>query len=377
MTGQQRIDAAFSHTESDKVPFDFCGHLISGIHTKAYSGLRAGLGLPQREPRIFHRRQQAVLPDDDILTLTGVDTRPIVSGSHRLVEWTDDEADYYRDELGVEWRKPRPDGLYYELYRSPFAGETGMAVARQSIWPDWSEPFRSIGLPETATRAKAGGYCPILDLPVGLEVQDGCFFTRGYLDFFMDIAADEESACYLLDRQLNMQLSWWEAALQRLPDIQVVRIGDDLGDQRTTLMAPDLYRRIIKPRHAKLFAAIKRTAPAVQILFHCDGAIRDLLPDLIEIGIDGLNPVQYTLPGMDLVNLKRDFGSALTFWGGALDTQDALPHGTPAQIRDTVRRNIEILAPGGGFVCCQTHIIQSDVPIPNLLAYFEAVAEYR
>ena len=113
------------------------------------------------------------------------------------------------------------------------------------------------------------------------------------------------------------------------------------------------------------------------ILFHCDGAIRELIPDLIEAGIDGLNPIQYTLPGMRASELKRDFGKDLTFWGGALDTQSILPHGTPAEIKDAVKRNIDILAPGGGFVCCQTHIIQSDVPTENMLAYFEAVADYR
>jgi uroporphyrinogen decarboxylase len=154
-------------------------------------------------------------------------------------------------------------------------------------------------------------------------------------------------------------------------------ISDDLGDQRSTLVSPDLYRSLIKPRHAALFAAIKKIRPDVRIVFHCDGAIRELIPDLIEIGVDALNPVQYGLPGMDAAGLKRDFGKDLTFWGGALDTQTVLPKGTPAEIRDEVRRNIEILAPGGGFVACQTHIIQHDVPTENLVAYLEAVQEYR
>lgn len=377
MNGRERIEAAFSHTESDRVPFDFCGHLISGIHKNAYVRLRDGLGLPPVEPNVFHKRQQTVMPDEDILLHLGVDTRSIVSSSHRHVCWEDSGDEYYRDELGVEWRKRKDGGLYFELSKSPFAGDDGMEKARNASFPDWSETFRTEGLEARSAEATAGGLSQILDLPVGLEVQDGCFFTRGYMDFYMDAASDEEAAGYLLDKQLEMQTAWWTSALRRLPYVKVVRIGDDLGDQRTTLMAPELYRRLVKPRHAKLFAAIKASAPDVHILFHCDGAIRDLLPDLIEIGIDGLNPVQYTLPGMDALSLKRDFGASLVFWGGALDTQEDLPNGTPGKIRDIVKRNIDILAPNGGFVCCQTHIIQSDVPLENLLAYFAAVKDFR
>ncbi len=377
MTGEERIDAAFAHRESDGVPFDFCGHLISGIHKNAYVRLRKGLGLPQTEPNVFHKRQQTVLPDEDILEFLGVDTRAIVSSSHRHVCWEDAGDEYYRDELDVEWRKRKDGGLYFELAKSPFAGDDGMEKAKKARFPDWSEPYRTEGLPERCAVAKAGGYSQVLDLPVGLEVQDGCFFTRGYMDFYMDAAADEESAAYLLDKQLEMQLAWWTSALPRLPGIKVIRIGDDLGDQRTTLMSPELYRSLVKPRHARLFAAIKAIAPQVHILFHCDGAIRDLLPDLIEVGIDGLNPVQYTLPGMEAAGLKKDFGADLTFWGGTLDTQEDLPNGKPGSIRDKVKRNMDILSPGGGFVCCQTHIMQSDVPLENLLAYFEAVRDFR
>jgi uroporphyrinogen decarboxylase len=193
----------------------------------------------------------------------------------------------------------------------------------------------------------------------------------------MDLASDEESAGYLMDRQLDMQVAWWLSALDRLPGIRVIRVGDDLGDQRSTLIAPDQYRRLIKPRHKKLFSAIKSAFPGVSILLHSDGAIRELIPDLIEIGVDGLNPVQYTLPGMNAAELKKAYGKDLAFWGGAIDTQTVLPNGNPESIRDTVRRNMDILSPGGGFVCCQTHIIQSDVPTENIVAYLEAVSEFR
>ena len=375
VSGKDPVTAAFAHRESDRIPFDFCGHLISGIHRHAYARLREGLGLPTIETPAFFRRQQTVMPHDDILQMLDVDTRSVAYHQDRIECWEDGIYDYYRDEFGVEWRKNKTRGLYFDLAKSPFAGDDGMDVAREASTPDWSDPTRSEKL--IAVSSKAGSFCQILDLPMGLEVQDGCLFARSYMDFFMDLAADEESAEYLLDRQCEMQIAWWISALKRLPGISVIRTGDDLGDQRSTLISPDQYRRLIKPRHVKLFSAIKSAFPEIMILFHCDGAIRELIPDLIEAGIDGLNPIQYTLPGMRASELKRDFGKDLTFWGGALDTQSILPHGTPAEIKDAVKRNIDILAPGGGFVCCQTHIIQSDVPTENMLAYFEAVADYR
>ena len=111
------------------------------------------------------------------------------------------------------------------------------------------------------------------------------------------------------------------------------------------------------------------------LFFHCCGAIRDIIPDLIEVGVDALNPVQVAAAGMDSAGLKRDFGDALSFWGGGVDTQRVLPLGTPAEVRDEVRRRIDDLAPGGGFVFAAVHNIQGDVPPENILAMRQAVAE--
>lgn len=375
MSGKERVEAAFAHRESDRIPFDFGGHLISGIHKDAYSRLRAAVGLPAVDTPVFFRRQQTILPHEDFLRRFDVDTRCVAYTPTHLECWEDAGHDHYRDEFGVEWRKSKAGGLYFDLVKSPFAGDDGMDLAREAPTPDWSEPSRTDALVDMS--ARAGSSCQVLDLPMGLEIQDGCLFARGYMDFLMDVAADEESAEYLLDRQCEMQTAWWLSALRRLPGISVIRTGDDLGNQRSTLMSPDQYRQLVKPRHAKLFAAVKKAFPHVSILLHCDGAIRELIPDLIEIGVDGLNPIQYTLPEMSAVELKRDFGKELTFWGGALDTQSILPFGRPEEIRDAVKRNLDTLAPGGGFVCCQTHIIQSDVPTENMVAYFEAVSEFR
>ncbi|MEX1334827.1 MAG: uroporphyrinogen decarboxylase family protein, partial [Candidatus Limnocylindrales bacterium] len=149
---------------------------------------------------------------------------------------------------------------------------------------------------------------------------------------------------------------------------------DDYGSQQASLIAPDLWRRMIKPRIAELYAFIHERSSA-KVFLHSDGAIRTLIPDLIEAGVDALNPVQFTAEGMDLVELKRDFGREISFWGAGVDTQKVLPRGTPQEVREQVLRNVETLMPGGGYVFATVHNIQADVPPENIVAMVEALRE--
>jgi len=158
--------------------------------------------------------------------------------------------------------------------------------------------------------------------------------------------------------------------------VDVVIEADDMAGQGRLLFSPNTYREFVKPRHTRLFSAIKRRAPNVKILFHSCGAVRPLIGDLIEAGVDILNPVQKSAAGMDLLELKREFGNDIVFWGGGVDTQYALPRGTPAEVRADVRRTVEALAPGGGFVFATIHNAQADVPPQNFMAMWEALQEY-
>lgn len=192
----------------------------------------------------------------------------------------------------------------------------------------------------------------------------------------MMLALDPKAAEYIMDRQLEQQLAWWTQAFQSIPDLSLIRIGDDLGAQDSMLISPEMYRNLVLPRHKKLFAGIKTASRGrAKIIMHSDGAILPVIPDLIEAGIDCLNPVQYTVPGIDPVLLKKEFGKDITFWGGGIDTQSILPNASPSQVKEEVRRQIDILAPGGGFIFSQVHIIQKDVPPENIVAMFEAVRE--
>lgn len=141
------------------------------------------------------------------------------------------------------------------------------------------------------------------------------------------------------------------------------------------MISPGIYRRFIKPRHARLFSFIKELAP-VKVFFHSCGAIRPLIADLIESGIDILNPVQKSATGMDLVELKKEFGKDLVFWGGGVDTQRIYSSGTPEQVCEDVRRNIEELAPGGGFVFATIHNTQPNVPSENFMAMWDTLQRY-
>jgi uroporphyrinogen decarboxylase len=182
----------------------------------------------------------------------------------------------------------------------------------------------------------------------------------------------------LLDRILEFQMRLWERTLEVVGEnVDICLHSEDLGAQNGPIMSPELYRKFLKPRQTKLFSHIKKSAKNdVKVLLHSCGSIRKLIPDLIETGIDALNPIQVNATGMDTKELKKEYGKDLCFWGGGVDTQEILPHGSPKEVRDEVKRRIDDLAPGGGFVFAAVHNIQPDVPPENLWAMWEASQEY-
>ena len=173
-------------------------------------------------------------------------------------------------------------------------------------------------------------------------------------------------------------MRYWERALALVgPNVMMVSEADDLASQDRCLVSRELYLKLIKPRHTRLFSFIKKEAQVpVRIFYHSCGAVAPLIPDLIESGIDILNPVQVSAAGMDTARLKKEFGKDLTFYGGGVDTQQVLPRGTPQQVRDEVKRRIDDLAPGGGFIFNTVHNIQADVPPQNIVAMWETLQEH-
>jgi uroporphyrinogen decarboxylase len=196
-------------------------------------------------------------------------------------------------------------------------------------------------------------------------------------NFLMMLAAEPSRAHEFLDRLVEVHMANLEKFLSAVgPYIDIIVFGDDLGMQTGPQISPRAYRELFKPRHALMWNRAKELAD-VKVMLHCCGGVRELLPDLIDAGLDAINPVQISCRGMDAAALKRDFGRDMVFWGGGADTQSVLPHGTPAQVAEHVRRQLAIWKPGGGFVFQQVHNIMANVPPENIVAMFDTVREIR
>jgi uroporphyrinogen decarboxylase len=261
------------------------------------------------------------------------------------------------------------------MYHHPLASASSLAELRGYAFPDPEDSQRFATLREQAEAAAVLGKAVVLAGPCA-GISEVYSWLRGYESYYVDLAANPDFVEYMLDRLVAFKCAYWERALAEVGDlVDVVIEADDLAGQETLLLSPRTYRRLIKPRHSRLFSFIKDQAP-VKVFFHTCGAVRSLIGDFIEAGIDILNPVQVSAAGMDLRELKREFGRDVVFWGGGVDTQGVLGSGTPGEVREDVRRNIDALAPGGGFVFAAVHDIQANVPPENIVAMWQAWKDF-
>jgi uroporphyrinogen decarboxylase len=380
MTSRDRLITTLDHREPDRVPFDLGTTFVTGITKRAYRSLLEALGETDRpEPPLFDPVQQLVVPDQDLLDRLGVDTTALarhLPGRPPLNERADESYLMFDDAWGISWRMPRDSGLYYDMFRHPLAGKS-LADARAYPWPD---PVRNLDrravrdlarcLHETTDKA-------IIAPGFGSGIMELTLWLQGFDQGYMNLLADKALTCYLLDRITDLKMAYAEQMLEAAGDYcQVFYGGDDVGHQTCPAIRPELLRELLLPRYKRYHEFIKLKAPHIKVFFHTCGAVYPLLPMLIESGIDILNPVQVSAAGMDdTARLKREFGRELTFWGG-IDTQHIMPHGTPEEVRAEVRRRIEDLAPGGGYVLNTVHNIQADVPGRNVLAMVEALREF-
>ena len=380
-TSRSRVAAALNHREADRVPYDLGGTILTGINQHAYRRLRAHLGLPEVPIEIEDKHQQLALVHEDVKARLLVDVWGLNPGGvpgATPPPWT--EAGYHKmiDEWGIEWWMPVEGGFYFDMRRHPLAHIDTIAGLKQFHFPDPLHPARFEGLAARADELmnhRQVAYVLGRNAPGIWEI---ALWMRGFENFYCDMVERPDFAEALMDIICEIKMKYWARALELLgPNVMIISEADDLASQDRLLCSPAMYRRFIKPRHTKLFAYIRQQAKVpVKIFYHSCGAVLPLLPDLIESGIDILNPVQVSAAGMDSKELKRRFGHDLTFYGGGVDTQQVLPHGTPQQVRDEVKRRIDDFAPGGGFIFNTVHNIQADVPPENIVAMWEAVREY-
>jgi len=378
MNSRERFIQTVQHKEPDRVPLDIGGTGVSQIHATAYTNLRRFLNLPERPANITFIPEQLACFENDIAERLETDfafVMPQPPSSYELIY--KDLGDYtaYYDEWKIGWKKPKKGGFYYDMYEHPLATAETLEDFKAYQFPDPLDDQRYQTLRLEIESAIARGKVVVLAGP-GSGILEIYSWLRGYEQFYTDLALNHNFIAYMLDRLVEFKQAYWKRTLKEFGNlVSVVCEHDDLAGQRALLFSPDSYRSLLKPRQKKLFHFIKDQAP-VKLFFHSDGAVRPLIWDFVEAGIDILNPVQFTATDMDSKELKKEFGRDLVFWGGGVDTQGVLGSGTPQEVREDVKRNIEALAPGGGFIFATIHDIQADVPPENIMAMWQAWKEF-
>ena len=369
MNSRERLTAALSHKEPDRVPVDL-GGLATTIELEAYKSLVRHLKIDV-PPTCF--RQFHVAPDESVLQLFGVDTRYVRPGPADK-RYETGSADRVIDDWGVEWYNP-PSSYYYDISSSPLQ-DASMQGLRSYKWPEPDDPGRFRGLADRARDLYENTQYALVADPVGSGVFEQAWILRGLENFLVDLMLNPSFASALMEQIADVHIALWDNYLDAVGEyIQVAVVIDDLGTEESLMMSPDTYRRLVKPVQSRVWSHIKSRTDAALFLHSC-GAIAPLIPDLIEIGVDIINPVQVSAKGMDPAQLKQRFGDEIVFWGGGCDTQQVLPYGSADDVRNEVATRIAQLSPGGGFVFCQVHNIQPDVPPENIVAMYQAVADY-
>jgi uroporphyrinogen decarboxylase len=369
MNSRQRVMAALRHELPDRVPVDLGSTAVSGIHQRANNALKSLLGIKADEA-VHDVVQGLVVPDERILQRFGVDLRRVAlrPPSNVATVLPSDSDDTYLDEWGI--RRQRTE-LYCEIVEHPLADATVEDLPHYP-WPDPHDPCRVTGLAEEARRLyEETDYALVADF-LGGGLFEQALWMRGFEHFMMDLVSDEAFATALLDTLLELYIEFYDVYLEAVgPYVQIVAVGDDLGMQTGPLISPKLYRRLIKPRHKELYNFIHSCTEA-KIMHHTCGSVFPLVQDLIDVGVDVLNPIQTSAQGMDPAALKREFGERLVFHGG-IDVQQILPFATPERVREEVKRIVAILGQGGGYIFAPSHNIQADVPPQNVLTMYEAI----
>jgi len=379
MNSRQRVLMALNHQEPDRVPIDLGATIVSSITKSAYLDLKKYLGVPVAELTMLDHVQQLPYLDDDLLERFGVDFRlvqlPAATAPGLSVF---EEGDYYAfiDRWGSKLHMPKDSGLYFDWVDFPIR-ETSMAALDAYHWPRPDPIEYNLRLADQAkTLFEQTDYALVGSAVIGGGIFEQPARTMGLPNFMMALVSEPEFADRLMERITDIYIESCNNYLDHVGQyIQVFTFWDDVCGQNGWLIRPELYRKMIKPKQRRLVEAIKKKTDA-KLFYHSCGATFDLVPDLIDLGFDILNPVQVSAKGMDTRRLKTAFGKDIVFWGGGVDTQSVLPFGKPAEVADEVKRRIDDLAPGGGFIFAAIHNIQAFVPPANVVAMYDTALDY-
>jgi uroporphyrinogen decarboxylase len=404
MNSRERILSAINHIQPDKVPIDLGSSTVTGISATAYNNLKQYLNVDS-QTRVFDVVQQLANVDMEIINMLGADALDINRVSTEGGEWYDvqlsngskaqypswfrpvraeDGSWYTTDNDGTVISKMAAGATFFDQMYYPF--ENGYPESLKDLKEamkkiSWVVHSHASNLNETELREKLINLKDTtnkaLVMSGGVKLLELGFFIRRMDNFLMDLMTEEAKMSEMLDMLVEMHLAGLEKKCRNLGDIvDVIRFGDDLGMTSGPIMDLDTFRRLFKPRYRILCDYVKKHSN-MKIFMHSCGSIKQFIPDLIDVGIDILNPVQTNCFGMDLVALKNEFGKDITFWGGGVDTSAILSTGTPQDVRRDVLIRCEILSRDGGFVFAPIHNILADVPPENIMAAYNAVKEFN
>lgn len=400
MTSRERVLAALNHEETDRVPVDLGSSRSTGINAIAYNDLKNYLGITT-DTVLFDVKQLLAAPDYEILKRVGSDVvilprlapslgipidelkpgeLPLGGGSCLLAKTfhptvlEDGGEGIYDEERHLIAKRPA-GGLYFDELYNPLADAENEADIDKLKLPEITDEEmlylqgRAKKIYETTDFLISGA--------TSFSLFEKGIKDWGYETFLAYLYEEPELIAYYLDKLTDAYIIMMERYLDAVGDyVQVVQNNDDLGAQTAMLISPDLYRQFIKPRHAKINAAIRRKKKDIHISLHCCGSIYPIIGDIIESGFDVLNPVQKECANMNPYQIKKEFGDKLTIWGGACSTQTTLTNGSIQDVINEVKEMIKVYAPGGGFVFSQIHNIQAGILPQKILALFDTALKY-
>ncbi len=392
-TSRERIRAALSHREPDRVPIDLGSSPVTGIAASAYELLKKEFGVEL--PLCIASGMQIAYVDEVVQKRLGCDVRRVGAMPQSWMDWTFSDGTYGL--IDADCRIQRFDDGSQRISLDG-GGELFMPPGGWFFDPvSETAPMRNVGsvseVEEFYSRLPRSPSSEVAEQIVNdaerLHAENehalfGDFASavfeswqnRGFEAYLMDFLEQPDVADALMRLHADYWLDYWRPVLERMGHtLDVIWVSDDLGSQNSLIVSEDTYRDMVKPLHARLWSELKRLAPNAKLFLHSCGAIEPLIPDFIELGVDILNPIQVSARGMDPKVLKEKYSKDIVFWGGGVDTQNVLQQGTPDQVREEVRRRIDELAPGGGYVFATVHDIQPGTPAKNVIAAFEAAAE--
>ncbi|HMN13722.1 MAG TPA: uroporphyrinogen decarboxylase family protein [Bellilinea sp.] len=379
MTSRERVQAVLNKKTPDRVPIIVGVSNATGIKVTPYRGIKNILGIESADRYIYDWPELGTaLPDERVFQRLHTDVRPVLDRLPEAVllrnQTRAPHADFIDDwgsgQMEIE------EGVWYPGVHPLPDATTIEELEAYKGWPDMDDPFRVALVKEQAARIAAEGQYGIMATPWLLFPFERAHAMQGLDKFLYNMAENPDFSKALLWKIYGYCKTLMGHFLDEIRDnIDIIKIGDDLGTQESLLISPRMYREFLKPIHADFIDFIKQKTKA-KVFFHTDGDVFNLIPDFVEIGVDILNPIQ-TSPGKmsDLAALKSKYGDQIIFCG-AIDTQHILPHGTPEEVRQEVKRVIEILGEGGGYMLASVHTIMHEVPAENVLAMVDAAVEY-